>query len=134
MGLGCRIWSFLAVYNAPTSDIPMVMMEYSRNRSSLASRCWSAVIVLAMCSLTLCLATRFTVVGPDVQKIASAKSELNDAKRQNLLGNALQWTAPIASFSLFEPPRSAVLAVSVIIPPTNLTSETWLYNRPPPAS
>jgi hypothetical protein len=111
----------------------MAMMEYSRNRSRFAPRCWSAVILLAICSLTMSLATRFTVVGPDVQKIASTKADLTSAKRQNLLGNALQWSAPIAHFSLFEPPRSAVSAVSVIIPPTNLTSETWLYNRPPPA-
>jgi hypothetical protein len=111
----------------------MVMLEHSRARVSLGSRCRIAVVLLAILCLTVSLATRFTVLGPDVQKVTTVKSQSPDAKRQHLLSNALQWTAPASSFTLFQPPRSSVFAVSVVIPSTNLSSESWLYNRPPPS-
>src|SRR5208283_1757741 len=111
----------------------MVMTEHSRARSSLWSRCRIAIVVLAIFSLTASLATRYSALGSEVQKIAAVKSQSPDAQRQRLLGNALQWTAPAASFTLFQPPRSSVLTVSVVIPSTNLDSESWLYNRPPPS-
>src|ERR1039458_1290034 len=111
----------------------MVMLEHSRAGVSFGSRCRIAVVVLAICSLTVSLATRYTVQGPEVQKVTTVKSQSPDAKRQHLLSNALQWTAPASSFTLFQPPRSSVFAVSVVVPPTNLSSESWLYNRPPPS-
>jgi hypothetical protein len=111
----------------------MLMLERSRHRASVTSRCWSAVIVLAICSLTMSLATRFTVAGATGQNSTTVKSELPDAKRQHLLANAFQWNAPTPGFTLFQPPRPSVLAVSVAVPSINLRSETWLYNRPPPS-
>jgi hypothetical protein len=111
----------------------MLMLERSRHRASVTSRCWSAVIVLAICSLTMSLATRFAVADPPSQNSTTLKSELPDAKRQHLLANAFQWNAPPASFTLFQPPQPSVLAVSVVVPSINLRSETWLYNRPPPS-
>ena len=113
--------------------ISMLKLEHPRNRASVASRLWLAAIVLAICSLTISLATRFTVIGAEVQKSTTVKSELTDAKRQHLLANAFQWSAPTSHFTMFQPPRSSVLAVSVVIPSTLLSSETWLYNRPPPS-
>jgi hypothetical protein len=115
----------------------MAMLEHSRARVSFASRCGIAVVLLAICSLTVSLATRFTSLSPEVQsevrKGTTVKSQSLDAQRQRLLSNGLQWTAPASSFTLFQPPRSSVFAVSVVIPSTNLSSESWLYNRPPPS-
>ncbi len=111
----------------------MVMAEHSRARVSLWSRCRIAIIVLAICSLTASLATRYSAEGSEVQNVAAVKSQSPDVHRQRLLSNALQWTAPVASFTLFQPPRSSVFAVSVVVPSTNLSSESWLYNRPPPS-
>ena len=110
----------------------MLMLEHPRNRTSVASL-WSAAIVLAICSLTISLATRFTVIGAEVQKSTTVKSELPDAKRQHLLANTFQWSAPTSHFTMFQPPRSSVLAISVVIPSAPQSSETWLYDRPPPA-
>jgi hypothetical protein len=110
----------------------MVMLEHSRHRTSLSSRCWSAAIVLVICSLAVSVATRFTVLSPSVQKSTTAKCDHPDAKRQHLRANAVRWTAPAIHFALYQPPRPSVLTVSAVIPSTNLTSETWLYNRPPP--
>lgn len=115
-----------------TLGIPMLMLEHPRNRTSVASL-WSAAIVLAICSLTISLATRFTVIGAEVQKSTTVKSELPDAKRQHLLANTFQWSAPTSHFTMFQPPRSSVLAISVVIPSAPQSSETWLYDRPPPA-
>src|ERR1035437_9657943 len=111
----------------------MVMLEHSRARANFASRCRIAIVLLAICSLTVSLATRYTALGAEVQKVTTVKSQSPDAKRQHLLSNALQWTAPASSFTLFQPPRSFVLTVSAVVPSTNLTSESWLYNRPPPS-
>jgi len=109
------------------------MPEIFRARVEFASRCRIAIVVLAICSLTGSLATRFTVSGSKVQQVTSVRSQSAEIKRQHLLGKALQWTVPPSSFALFQPPRSHVLAASVVVPFNNLVSESWLHNRPPPA-
>jgi hypothetical protein len=111
----------------------MVMLEHSRARVRLASRCRIAVVLLAIFFLTVSLATRYTVLGPELQKVTTVKSGSPDAKRQHLLSDGLQWTAPASGFTLFQPPQSSVLTVSAVFPSTNLSSESWLYNRPPPS-
>jgi hypothetical protein len=121
------------MYNPEIPENNVVNFEQSRCHATIASRFWSAVIVFAICSLTISLATRFTVVTAEANKLSSVKSEITDAKRQNLLGNALQWNAPIARFTSFEPAAASVRTLPVTILPTYLTSETWFYNRPPPA-
>ena len=108
------------------------MFEDLRAQVSFGFRCRIAVVVLAICSLTGSLATRFLVVGPEVHQ-ATVKSLSPTAKRQHLLGKAFQCTVPPLSFTLFQPPRSAVLAVSLVVPFTDLGREICLYNRPPPS-
>jgi hypothetical protein len=81
----------------------MVMLEHSRARASLWFWYRIAVVVLAICSLTTSLATRYTGLGPEVLNSTAVKSQSPDDHRQRLLNNALQWTAPVASFSLFQP-------------------------------
>jgi hypothetical protein len=100
---------------------------------SFYSRVRIAVVLLAVISLTASLATRYSQVSPDSDRVASVKSQSPNSQRQRLLSNALQWNAPVASFSLFEPPRSAVFVLPDVGLTTNLTSESWLYNRPPPS-
>jgi len=111
----------------------MAMREQTRARSRFAPRWRIAVVLLAIVCLAASLATRFAVVGPEVQKETSAKSQTPDAQRQHLLASGLQWTTPASSFTLFQPPRTSVLAASVVVLATNLNSESWLYNRPPPS-
>jgi hypothetical protein len=114
----------------------MVMLEHPR-AARLWSRCRIVVVVLAICCLTVSVATRYTVLGTEVQSevrnVTTVKPLSLDARRQHLLSNALQWTAPASYFTLFQPPRSSVLTVSAVVPSTNLSSESWLYNRPPPS-
>lgn len=91
------------------------------------------MVLVAILALAVSVATRFTVPAPEIEKVTTVKSQLPDAKRQHLLGNALPWTPPVSRLTFFQPPRSSVLAVSVVVPATNLNSESWLYNRPPPS-
>jgi len=111
----------------------MVMPKHSSARASLWVWCRNALLGLAICSLTTSLATRYTGLGPQVLSSTAVKYQSPDDQRQRLLDNAVQWTAPVASFTLFQPPRSSVFAPSVVLPPTNLNSESWLFSRPPPS-
>jgi hypothetical protein len=93
-----------------------------------------AVICLAICSLTVSLATRFAVADAGTSAVRVVQTHSPETQKQNLLGDSLKWTAPAVSFTLFDPPRAFVYAVSAVFPSTNLCSESWLYNRPPPNS
>src|SRR5664279_4079639 len=106
----------------------------NQSRPGFASRNHLALVLLAICSLTISVATRYTTGSTELQNATNvkAKSEASAGHRQRLLISGLQSTSPTAGFTLFQPPRSSVLAVSVVVPSTNLSSESWLYNRPPP--
>ena len=91
------------------------------------------MVLLAVLALTASVATRYAFLGRDVQKVTTVRSQSPEANRQRLLGDALERTTPAPVFTLFQPPRSSVLAVSVVLPLTTFSSESWLYNRPPPS-
>jgi hypothetical protein len=112
------------------------MAKSSNRRASLSrgSYCRVALIVLAIFSLTASLATRYTLSsGIETPSIRAVKSNSPDAKTQNLLSDGIHWVAPASIFSLFEPRRASVSVISAVFVPTNLSSESWLYNRPPPS-
>jgi hypothetical protein len=92
------------------------------------------LVFLAICCLTVSLATRFAAASSETAAVRAVQDRSPDAQRQNLLGDGLKWTGPALSFTLFEPPRSFIPAVSAVLPSTNLSFESWLYNRPPPRS
>jgi len=90
------------------------------------------LVCLAIGCLTVSLATRFTTNPTESPNVRIVQAQSSDAERQHLLGDGIQWIAPTFSFALFVPQRSVVPAESAVFPPTNLLSESWLYNRPPP--
>lgn len=108
------------------------MLTDFRARKRLSSSRRIALVCLAVCCLTVSLATRFAVTGLETTDVRVVQAHSPDAQRQNLLGNGLKWFAPFFSLTAFQPPRSFVYAVSAVFPSTNLSSESWLYNRPPP--
>jgi hypothetical protein len=111
----------------------MAMLEHFRDRAGWSPRWRIAIIFVSIFCLIASVATRYTTLGPECFNVTVVKSQSTDAKRQNLLSDALQWTAPAPAFTVFQPPRSAIFAVSILVPSTNLISESWLYNRPPPS-
>jgi hypothetical protein len=112
----------------------MIVLEHFRARATFASRCWIAVILLAICSLTARLATRFVVPGLEVQKITTVKPQFSGAYRQHLLGNVIVWVSPASIVTPFRPQQSAVLRISEVVLSTRLSSPSWHYNRPPPST
>jgi hypothetical protein len=110
----------------------MIVMRRLRIRGCLGSAGRTAFIFLAIFSLTVSLATRYTGTNSDASNARAVNDHSPDAQRQHLLSDGLKWSAPPYSFTLFQQPRSFVFAVSADFPATNLCSETWLYNRPPP--
>lgn len=117
----------------PDVDSEMALPGQFRDRVRLSSSIRAALVVVAICSLTVSLATRYTVPTLEGHNERAVKSQSSDAKRQHLLGDGLRWTAPAPSLAFFEPPRTCVPVVSAVVQSTNLCSESWLYNRPPPA-
>jgi hypothetical protein len=97
-------------------------------------RNWRAGLVLvAVLSLSVSVATRYTAANSDAASLKVVKSPSSDAKRQHLVRDAQKWTAPTPKFTVIPAVRSHVQIVSAVFPATNLSSESWLYNRPPPS-
>jgi hypothetical protein len=94
---------------------------------------WRRTLVwFAVCSLAVSLATRYAAAASEFQTSNCVKCQSLEAKRQHLLGDGLQWTAPTVALMMFLSPRSAAPALPATFPLINLYSQDWLYNRPPP--
>ena len=94
----------------------------------------SALILLAVLSLTVSVATRYCyVTGSEIQALRAVKSNALDGKRQHLLNDGLHWAAPAATFVFFEPAEVSAALPRDIPPLVRLYSENCLYDRPPPA-
>jgi hypothetical protein len=93
-----------------------------------------ALVVVAICSLAVNVATRYCSSSPDVSIVKAVKCNAPEAKRQHLLANGAHWTAPTPTFTFLPPPRTTLHVVSADVLPTHLFSESWLYNRPPPTA
>jgi hypothetical protein len=94
----------------------------------------AALILIAVLSLSVSVATRYTVPNSDAVGVKIVKPPSPDAKRQHLVRDAQNWTAPAPKFAFIPLVRTNVHVISAIFPATNLSSESWLYNRPPPSS
>jgi preprotein translocase subunit SecY len=111
--------------------------EMLNPKNEKTGRCarWCALVVLvAVCALTVSVATRYTAPGESgistthtVSKHAGPASS-----RQRLDLNAAGWTPPVIDSAVLQTPRHAK-----VIPaqPTvlKLFPESSLYNRPPPS-
>jgi len=106
-----------------------------RNRKLHAREWRSALIVIAICSLTVSVATRFWASSTsDTQIVKSVDHRPLDPKRQHLNKDAARWVSPSATFSVIAP-ASVETQLAPVIPllPKHVFSDT-LYNRPPPSS
>lgn len=95
--------------------------------------CRGLLVLFAVSSLAISVASRFTTTANvDFGKQTSVSADSANAKTQHLLGDGLQWSAPVASFIMLVVPRGKTLIRHPVLPPIYLHSENWLYNRPPP--
>jgi hypothetical protein len=95
---------------------------------------WIRTLILgAVLSLAINVATRYsTITRQEAGATKSTTSQSLDGKRQHLLNDGLHWSAPAATFVLFQPARVSVAVLSSILPVTRIYSEESLYDRPPP--
>ncbi len=108
----------------------------SKNRKA-GGREWRGVlVVIAICSLTLSVATRFWAPSISQSHIVTKSIDQRsvDPKRQHLNKDATRWVAPLIDFSILAPAAiEARLAPTGPILPKHVFTES-LYNRPPPSS
>jgi len=92
-----------------------------------------ALILGAVLSLAINVATRYNAITPqEAGATKSATPQSLDGKRQHLSNDGLHWSAPAATFVLFQPARVSVAVLPSIPPVTRIYSEESLYDRPPP--
>jgi len=108
------------------------MLRNARLPRASWRRC--GLIVVAVCSLAVSLATRYCVLAaPDNHSETTVQSHAPAPKRQHLDNDGLHWTAPAATFILFKPGRAHIAVLPAVRPATNLYAGDCLHNRPPPS-
>src|SRR5581483_12232116 len=92
-----------------------------------ASRWRRAIILVAVACLTLSLAARYTSssVGGYSNGI-SVVADSAKAKTQHLLGDGVQWIAPVIAVLMLVVPRRSARIVHFAMPVSNLYLEDWL--------
>jgi hypothetical protein len=109
------------------------MLALTNRKDSRPARWAAALILAAVCALTVSVTTRYgfsaSATGPatSVQKHASAQPS-----RQRLLKNASTWIPPVVCTAILESPSSYPRLAPAAPPIPGLPFETQLYNRPPP--
>ena len=109
------------------------MQFMGQAQTRVNSRIGRILVALAICSLTVSVATRYVDLDTASQLVMSIDNHAPHAKTQHLLSDGANWSAPAPAFTFLAPPQSDTPVVSVDILPTNLVAESWLYNRPPPS-
>src|ERR1700680_2387915 len=112
------------------------MQLLRRRHRGMGERGWrGVVIVIAICSLTLSVATRFWAPCTSQSHIEkSVHRQSVDPKRQHLNKDAARCVAPSVSFSFITPAiiEARVAPAGPLLPKHVFTDS--LYNRPPPSS
>ena len=103
------------------------------------SRCkrWSALVVLfAVCSLTVSVATRYTCSRETSEnRVASVHKHTSpDLGRQRLIKDAACWMPPVVRSVVLQAPSSYPNIAPAGPPMPSALLEESLYNRPPPSS
>jgi hypothetical protein len=110
-------------------------MSASEHVEKLCLRKWcTAIVLVAVCSLTVSLVTRYTApLGISSRTVKTLRVNGSAvAKRQHLAKDAVDWIPPVTCIHLLVPSSfSAVVATTA--PVLNRVSEQSLYNRPPPS-
>jgi len=123
-----------ALYNSFCSGLP-IEMNFLKHLGIEHRAERLALIVVAVCALTVSLATRYYI--PPTSQVHSVKAIDRgslDAKRQHLCRDATKWVAPPVSFVSLKPANPvAPLALADPLLSKHFFDQS-LYNRPPPSS
>ncbi len=113
-------------------DLLTGMKDLQRNQRR---RWWGALVILiAVCSLTISVATRYSSSeGTSVRKAATLqKYRSPEARRQHLTKAAASWIPPVIDTVILKPSNSGPRVVSSVPPVAGALFANTLYNRPPP--
>lgn len=111
-----------------------VKMAFPRNRMNKGNGWQNLLILVAIFSLTLSLATRFSLpLTSHAHGVKSADSRSGEPKRQHLDRDNIRFARPVTACTCIRP--VAVHRQVVPIRPTGSSTDLAqsLYNRPPPA-
>ena len=104
-------------------------------KKSGSRRWWAAIVLIAICSLALSVATRYTSIRTDstasVTKVQ--KHVAPEPRRPRLLKTAATLMPPPIGRVVLQAPSSYPSIVSAGLPIPGVLLEEKLYNRPPPS-
>lgn len=100
-----------------------------------SKRSWVAVVLLAVCSITISVATRYSVPGKAADsKVTTVRNHVDSEPiRQRLLNNAASWMPPVVSSAILQQNESVTRVVWSSDPAPKLFFEESLFYRPPPS-
>jgi len=111
------------------------MLRLTNLNSSRCRRWCSTIVLLAVCSLTVSVATRYSQDPTTLCGAAKTIQKLTcqQPRCQRLLKNAAVWIPPAVSSHIPRAPKSYPRVTPAEPGLSNLVFEESLYNRPPPS-
>jgi hypothetical protein len=111
-----------------------VRIDQPRYRAVRRISVWRSTLVLgAILSLTISVATRFSTTAPSKTSTKVVRSESPNSERQRLLNDGLLWCAPAMTSALFEPAGVSLEILPAVPAITRSHFEDLLFSRPPPS-
>src|ERR1700722_4013640 len=111
------------------------MQSLTPTHRKVDARGWrSALIVIAICSLTLSLATRFWTPSRSHTRIVKSVDHRSlDPKRQHLYDDTARWVFPAPCFTVTAPAAVEASLTTAVPLLAKLVFSDSLQNRPPPS-
>lgn len=112
------------------------MLRFTNLRRPGRRRWCTAVVLVAVCTLTLSVATRYSGCRSSAnQSVTTIQNhESWTPGLQRLLNNAATWMPPVVASAIFDDPGSYPHLVQSGPPVSSVLLEKNLCNRPPPTS
>lgn len=110
------------------------MLRLTDSASPFRKRLCTAIVLVAVCALTVSVATRYGSPLPSTGNSAVIKTQSSwQPTLQRLLDNAVTWIPPVVVTAVFHNPQ---YFPHIVPSPSMVSSEVLeknLYNRPPPS-
>jgi len=134
----CNIHELPQVAKSRISMLPIacVRMLHLTNLGKCSRKRWcTAIVLVAVCTLTISVATRYSSSqGPIDQTLTAVqKHHCLRPGLQRLLNNAATWMPPVVEAAIFHDPGHYRSIVPSDPPISSVLLERNLYNRPPPS-
>ena len=114
----------------------VAMLRLTNLASPGRKRCWTAIVLLAVCALTVAVATRYDrcPTAPEDRQRVVAIDQTWTPSLQRLLNNAATWIPPVITAVMLQDPKSYTQVSQPAPAASSILLEKNLYNRPPPSS